>query len=62
MLYTSSIFNLTFDGLFSDLSFNGGGGLKVPPLFSFVKTIENVFFCEHFCCKMYPKFVNHRGV
>ena len=26
------VFNLTFDGLFSDLSFNGGGGgSKCPP-------------------------------
>ena len=34
-------FNLTFDGPFSDLSFDGGG-LKVPPLFLFVKTLEKV--------------------
>ena len=34
--------NLAFDGLFSDLSFNGGGGSKCPPLFLFVKTIEKV--------------------
>ena len=33
--------NLTFDGPFSDLSFDGGG-LKVPPLFLFVKTLEKV--------------------
>ena len=34
--------NLTFDGLFSDLSFNGGGAQSAPPLFLFVKTIEKV--------------------
>ena len=36
------LINLTFDGVFSDLIFEGGGGLKVPPLFLFVKTIEKV--------------------
>ena len=34
--------NLSYDGGFTDLSFNGGGGLKVPPPFLFVKTIEKV--------------------
>ena len=34
-------FNLSYDGGFTDLSFIGGG-LKVPPPFLFVKTIEKV--------------------
>ena len=38
----SSNVNLSYDGGFTDLSFDGGGGLKVPPLFLFVKTIEKV--------------------
>ena len=29
----SVMLNLTFDGGFTDLSFDGGGGLKVPPPF-----------------------------
>ena len=33
-------FNLSYDGGFTDLSFNGWGGLKVPPPFLFVKTIK----------------------
>ena len=33
--------NLSYDGGFTDLSFIGGG-LKVPPPFLFVKTIEKV--------------------
>ena len=36
------LLNLTFDGVFSDLSFDGGGGSKCPPPFLFVKTIEKV--------------------
>ena len=33
--------NLSYDGGFIDLSYDeGGGGLKVPSLFLFVKTIE----------------------
>ena len=39
--YCYQTLNLTFDGPFSDLSFNGGG-LKVPPLFLFVKTQEKI--------------------
>ena len=34
--------NLSYDGGFTDLSFDGGGGLKVPSPFLFVKTIEKV--------------------
>ena len=37
----SNFLNLSYDGGFTDLSFNGGG-LKVPPPFLFVKTIEKV--------------------
>ena len=35
-------FNLSYDEGFTDLSFDGGGGLKVPPPILFVKTIEKV--------------------
>ena len=38
---THTDFNLSYDGGFTDLSFIGGG-LKVPPPFLFVKTIEKV--------------------
>ena len=37
------LINLTFDGPFSDLSFDGGGAQSAPPpLFLFVKTLEKV--------------------
>mgnify|MGYP001418915763 CR=1 FL=1 len=36
------ILNLSYDGVFKTPSYDGGGGLKVSPLFLFVKTIEKV--------------------
>ena len=35
---TDFIINLSYDGGFTDLSFGGGGGLKVPP---------PIFICEN---------------
>ena len=39
--YSLNLFNLSYDGGFTDLSYDEGG-LKVPPPFLFVKTIEKV--------------------
>ena len=40
---SAKLVNLSYDGGYIDLSYDGGGGLKVPPpLFLFVKTIEKV--------------------
>ena len=46
--------NLTFDGVFFTLMFDGGGGVILSTLFLPVKTIKKVIFFEGVSPRPYP--------